>query len=100
MPGQFAEMFDAMDEGRLPMETFYDGYIVNAVIDACYRSAKTRQWESVEIDGWRGDATADLQAQREELDGLVVMKREKLPDGRTKVVLKDTATGTISERTE
>ena len=96
----FAEMFDAMDEGRLPMETFYDGYIVNAVIDACYRSAKTRQWESVEIDGWRGDATADLQAQREELDGLVVMKREKLPDGRTKVVLKDTATGTISERTE
>lgn len=96
----FAEMFDAMDAGREPMETFYDGYIVNTVIDACYRSAKSRQWEAVEIEGWRGDPTADPQAQREQVDGLVVMKREKLPDGRTKVVLKNTDTGKISERTE
>ncbi len=35
----FTDMFDAMDEGRAPMETFYDGYVVNAIIDACYRSA-------------------------------------------------------------
>ncbi len=96
----FAEMFDAMDAGRDPMETFYDGYIVNAVIDACYRSAKSRVWEAVEIDGWRGDPAADRQAQREKIDGLVVMKTEKLPDGRTKVVLKNTDTGEISERTE
>ena len=32
--------------------------------------------------------------------GLVVMKREKLPDGRTKIVSKNTDTGKISERTE
>lgn len=96
----FADMFEAMDARHEPMETFYDGYVVNAVVDACYRSAKSRQWELVELNDWRGDASADPQAQREELDGLVVMKREKLPDGRTKVVLKNTESGEISERTE
>ena len=50
----FTDMFDAIDEGRAPMETFYDGYVVNAVIDACYRSAESRQWEPVELDDWRG----------------------------------------------
>ena len=35
-------------------ETFYDGYVVNAIIDACYRSAETRQWEPVQLDDWRG----------------------------------------------
>ena len=36
----FTDMFDAIDEGRAPRETFYDGYVVNAIIDACYRSAE------------------------------------------------------------
>src|SRR5215216_6268899 len=36
----FTDMFDAMDAGREPMETFYDGYVVNAIMDACYRSAE------------------------------------------------------------
>ena len=36
----FTDMFNALDEGRAPRETFYDGYVVNAVMDACYRSAK------------------------------------------------------------
>ena len=38
----FTDMFDALDEGRAPRETFYDGYVVNAIIDACYRSAESR----------------------------------------------------------
>ena len=50
----FTDMFDAMDEGRAPMESFYDGYVVNSIIDACYRSAASRQWEPVELDDWRG----------------------------------------------
>ena len=29
-------------------ETFYDGYVVNAVMDACFRSAKSRAWEPVQ----------------------------------------------------
>src|SRR5436189_464137 len=35
----FTDMFDAMEEDREPVETLYDGYVVNAVMDACYRSA-------------------------------------------------------------
>ena len=52
----FTDMFDAMDEGRAPMESFYDGYVVNSIIDACYRSAASRQWEPVELE-WRGGET-------------------------------------------
>ena len=35
----FTDMFDALDGGAQPRETLYDGYVVNAVMDACYRSA-------------------------------------------------------------
>ena len=35
----FDDMFRSMEAGKSPRETFYDGYVVNAVIDACYRSA-------------------------------------------------------------
>lgn len=34
--------------GREPRETFVDGYVVNCVIDACYRSMKSGRWEPVE----------------------------------------------------
>ena len=98
----FSEMFNAMDEGREPMETFYDGYVVNAVVDACYRSARSRLWEGIEIDDWRGDPKADAQAQyaEETAEGLVVMKREHMPDGKTKVILKDRSTGEITQKIE
>ena len=33
----FADMFDSMEAGREPRESFYDGYVVNAIMDACYR---------------------------------------------------------------
>jgi len=46
----FREMFDAVEEGRAPSETFLDGYIVNAVLDACYRSAAERAWVAVELE--------------------------------------------------
>jgi predicted dehydrogenase len=54
----FTDMFNAMDEGRPPQESLYDGYVVNAVMDACYRSSQSCTWEPVEVD-WRGwhDAT-------------------------------------------
>ena len=47
----------AIEEGREPRETFYDGYVVNAVMDAAYRSAKSRAWEPVELADWRGGTT-------------------------------------------
>ncbi len=64
----FTDMFDAMDEGREPMETLYDGYVVNAIMDACYRSAKSRAWEPVELD-WRGGKTEPIGKDTRDLRG-------------------------------
>ena len=50
----FADMLDAFDQKRAPVETFYDGYVVNAIMDACYRSIETKRWEPVVLDDWRG----------------------------------------------
>jgi predicted dehydrogenase len=88
----FSNMFDAMDEGRSPMETFYDGYVVNAIIDACYRSAASREWTPVELE-WRGGETPRIARPRRVHDGKTVIKEEKMPDGRLKLILKDEATG-------
>ena len=93
----FDDMFDALDAGRAPTETFYDGYVVNAVMDACYRSVSSRRWEPVELD-WRGGDAARVGRAATEHDGMTVVKREVLPDGRVKLILKDPATGRISDR--
>ena len=78
--------------GGTPRETFYDGYVVNAIMDACYRSAKSRAWEPVELFEWRGGETPRIAKSPETYDGQVVIKREILPDGREKLILKDPAT--------
>ncbi len=93
----FNDMFRAIDEGRAPRETFYDGYVVNAIMDAAYRSAKAHAWEPVELD-WRGGATARIASEPETFDGQVVIKREVLPDGRHKLILKDPASGDFMDR--
>jgi hypothetical protein len=93
----FSDMFRAIDAGGAPQETFYDGYVVNAIMDACYRSAKTGQWEGVELD-WRGGTTERIASTPEMYDGLVVIKREILPDGRHKLILKDEASGDFTDR--
>ncbi len=95
----FADMLDARDKGATPMETFYDGYVVNAIMDAAYRSAQTKKWEPVELAVWRGQsesaegvAAVDYDAEH------ILIKEEKMPDGRTKIILKDKASGAISQR--
>jgi predicted dehydrogenase len=95
----FTDMFDALDAGRQPSETFYDGYIVNAVMDACFKSATKRAWEPVELADWRGGHTARIgeNKQPETVDGKVVIKRELLPDGRSKLILKDPKSGDYSD---
>jgi hypothetical protein len=83
------------------METFYDGYVVNAIIDACYKSMKSGRWEPVELEVWRGrEEKADKVEGAGEKKPLIAIKTEKLPDGRTKVILKEKATGRIIERLE
>jgi predicted dehydrogenase len=95
----FSDMFRAMDEGRAPQETLYDGYVVNAIMDACYRSAKVHAWEPVTLD-WRGASTPRIASTPETYEGQVVIKREVLPDGRLKLILKDPTTGDFTDRIE
>jgi len=149
----FQDMLDAWEAGREPTETFYDGYVVNAIIDACYKSMKSGRWEPVEVERWparvetpametrtkaasksAADAPGKTAAKgekwvaaapvkgpkqvsgrsrdakrgagtevgrgRSEKGAFVVIKTERLPDGRTKRILKDKATGRIVERIE
>ena len=94
----FNNMFNSMDNDEEPMETFYDGYIVNTIIDACYKSAKTKQWEPVDISIWRGDKNVPHIRNVKEVDGQILIKSEVMPDGTTKQILKDPNTGKVSEK--
>ena len=94
----FTDMFDALEAGRAPQETLYDGYVVNAVMDACYRSAASGAWEPIELFEWRGGSTPRITSTPEDFEGHVVIKREVLPDGRVKLILKDPATGDFLDR--
>ncbi len=94
----FTDMFDAIDNGTAPAETFFDGYVVNAIIDAAYRSAQQRRWEPVALDGWRAPDPSPIVPRPERLDGLLVIKEELLPDGRRRLILRDPESGAFSER--
>jgi len=94
----FNDMFNAMDHGSVPAETFYDGYVVNAIMDACYLSAKTKKWEPVLVD-WRGGETNEELIDNEEFDGkYIVVKKEQMPDGQVKLILKEKETGRIVQK--
>jgi len=92
----FSDMFDSMEAGSPPRETFYDGYVVNAIMDAVYRSAENRSWAPVELD-WRGGTTARILREPGRVDGKTIIKTEILPDGRTKLILKDPSTGEVED---
>jgi predicted dehydrogenase len=94
----FTDMFNHIDDGGAPQETFYDGYVVNAVMDAAYRSARSGAWEAVDLFEWRGGTTPRITATGERYEGYVVIKREVLPDGRVKMILKDPETGDYLDR--
>lgn len=95
----FAEMFDAAERGALPMETFYDGYVVNSIIDACYKSAQSKKWEPVQLDIWRGATGVSASVGQVEYDAQYwLMKSEVMPDGKTKVILKDKQTGQFVQK--
>ena len=97
----FADMLDAFEQKRAPVETFYDGYVVNAVMDACYRSIETKRWEPVVLDDWRGRTEEQDTDARIQYDaGHWLIKLERMPDGRRKIILKDKQTGAISQRVE
>jgi predicted dehydrogenase len=95
----FLDMFNAMDRGVQPMETFYDGYVVNCIIDASYKAARTKKWEPVQIEKWRGEEIHLQETGLKDFDeGYFLIKEEKMPDGKTKIILKDKQTGRISQK--
>lgn len=95
----FTDMFDSLENKTPPMETFYDGYVVNAVIDACYKSAKTKQWEPIELAEWRGRTDIVEASPFVDFDDKnYIIKEELLPDGRKKLILKDKESGEIHQR--
>lgn len=95
----FADQLNALDQGSQPYETFYDGYIVNAIMDACYLSAETKRWEPVQLDIWRGEEKAAEHKLFVDYDAdYYLIKEEKMPDGKTKLILKDKRTGEAVQR--
>ncbi len=95
----FTDMFNALEKGSTPMESFYDGYIVNAIMDACYASAKSKKWEPVKLDIWRGKTDVENAKVMRDFDSEhILIKEEILTDGRKKVIVKNKESGKISER--
>lgn len=95
----FMDMFNSIEKGNKPSEDFYDGYVVNAVMDACYKSAKTKKWEPVELKEWRGKTEVEqLSAFVEYDENHWLVKEEILPDGRKKVILKEKESGVILQK--
>ena len=95
----FTDMFNAMDEGREPMETFYDGYVVNPIMDACYKSSESKKWEPVELEEWRGSDEVSGGPQLKEYDKqYYLIKEEIIPDGTVKLILKDKVSGEIIQK--
>lgn len=95
----FMDMFEAIEKNKKPIEDFYDGYVVNAIMDACYQSAKTKKWEPVNLIDWRGKMEVEpLSAFVEYDENHWLVKEELLPDGQKKVILKDKTTGEISQK--
>jgi predicted dehydrogenase len=96
----FSDMFDALDEGRAPMETFLDGYIVNVIMDACYRSARTRRWEPVKLEKRLAPAKKEkaVTAKIVAKEKYSLIKEERMPDGKIKQILRDRKTGAVIQK--
>ncbi len=78
----FNDMLNALDNDEEPMETFYDGYVVNAIMDACYRSAKSKRWEPVELEVWRGAPLPVEEKRPVEYDDKFVVIKSTCPTAR------------------
>lgn len=95
----FMDMFRSMEAGKQPKETFYDGYVVNAVLDAAYKSAKTKNWEPVKLDIWRGRTGVSKDSHLQEYDAdHYLVKEEVTHYGAKKVIIKNKKSGKISEK--
>jgi len=98
-PHMFTDMLESLENNRQPRETFYDGYVVNAIMDACYKSAASKRWENVELEIWRGKEGIRSGVELIDFDkDHFLIKKEVMPDGKTKLMLKEKATGNIIQK--
>ncbi|WP_204309417.1 hypothetical protein, partial [Enterobacter cloacae] len=72
------DMFDALEKGVAPKETFYDGYVVNAILDAAYKSATSKLWEPVQLDIWRGQTGLSKESHLVEYDAEHYLVKEEV----------------------
>ena len=92
----FTDMLNAFDKGTAPLEDFYDGYIVNEIMDAALKSVKSRQWEPVNLRIWRGGDGGEVKSALKDFDNdYYLIKEEKLPNGNVGVILKSKDTGEV-----
>lgn len=92
----FHDMFECIDNASKPMEDFYDGYVVNTIIDACYLSVQTKKWEPINLDIWRGkEGVKKFSALKEYDKKHYLIKEEQLPNGTIKLILKEKESGKI-----
>ncbi|MEX0884608.1 MAG: Gfo/Idh/MocA family oxidoreductase, partial [Cyclobacteriaceae bacterium] len=99
-PHMFSDMFEAMEKNREPRETFYDGYVVNAILDAALLSAKSKKWETVLLADWRGSHNPAHVSEYTQFDKEhYLIKKELLPNGDEKLILKNIKTGKIHQTT-
>jgi predicted dehydrogenase len=95
----FMDMFNALEKGIAPKETFYDGYVVNAILDAAYKSAKSKIWEPVQLDIWRGQTGLTKESHLVSYDqDHYLVKEEMTHYGAKKLILKHKTTGKITEQ--
>ena len=95
----FMDMFNSLENKKDPKETFYDGYVVNAVLDSCYRSSESRQWEKVKLDVWRGRTGVTRDSHLTEFDKDHYLVKEELTHyGAKKIILKNKHTGKIVDK--
>ncbi|MFH0842817.1 MAG: Gfo/Idh/MocA family oxidoreductase [Bacteroidota bacterium] len=95
----FTDMFNAFENKSKPAETFYDGYVVNEIMDACYRSSVSKKWEPIKLKEWRGKKkTPKISGTRDFDKDHVFVKEETMPDGSVKIILKNKKTGKITQK--
>ncbi len=97
-PHMFTDMFNSIEEKKQPMENFYDGYVVNSILDAAFKSADSKTWEPVILDDWRGDDPKESEKKWESYDDEhFIIKSELLPNGDKKLILKEKVSGLITQ---
>jgi predicted dehydrogenase len=96
----FSDMLNSLDGATTPRETLYDGYVVNAIIDAAYASIQEKQWQPVNLPIWRGrEAVESLAVARDYDAEHVLLKEERMMDGSTKLILRHKQTGRVIHKT-